>query len=60
MFRTCENVLRKRGLKACDEICGKKKGGEVKGTHGGGIEANMARYKNMKNRAKKVVAKAMK
>ena len=24
-------------LKACDEVCGKKRGGEVKKIHGGGI-----------------------
>ena len=64
---------------------GRKKGGEIKGTHGGrmrtrrkryqerrirrcvhkemcksGTEANKTRYKNMKNRTKKIVAKAMK
>ncbi|XP_068674313.1 uncharacterized protein [Montipora foliosa] len=69
-------------LKACDEVCGKKKGRTDQGdtwcwnedvkeaiprkkdAHKemckSGTEANKARYKNMKNRAKKVVAKAMK
>ena len=69
-------------LKACDEVCGKKKGKRDQGdtwwwnedvkeaiarkkdAHKEmckiGTEVNKARYKNMKNRAKKVVAKAMK
>ncbi|XP_068739418.1 uncharacterized protein [Montipora capricornis] len=69
-------------LKACDEVCGKKKGRRDQGGTWwwnedvkeaiarkkdtrkdmckSGTEANKARYKNMKNRAKKVVAKAMK
>ena len=64
-------------LKACDEVCGKKKGdtwwwnedvkeaiAKKKDAHKemckSGTEANKARYKNMKNRAKKVVAKAKK
>ena len=68
-------------LKACEEVCGKKKGRrdrgdtwwwneEVKEVIGKKKEAykiwckdrsegNKARYKSMKNRAKKVVAKAM-
>ena len=55
-------------LKAFDEVCGKTKG---RGDQGdtwwwnkemckSGTEVSKARYKNMKNRAKKVVAKAMK
>ncbi|XP_068692885.1 uncharacterized protein [Montipora foliosa] len=69
-------------LKACDEVCGKKKGRRDQGgtwwwnedvkeaiarkkdAHKemckSGTEANKAKYKNMKNRAKKVAAKAMK
>ena len=70
-------------LKACDEVCGKKKGrrddqgdtrwwnenvkeviAKKKDPHKemckSGTEANKASYKNRKNRAKKVVAKAMK
>ena len=68
-------------LKACDEVCGKKKGRRYQGDtwwwnedvkeaiarkkdahkemSKSGTEANKARYKNMKNRAK-VVSKAMK
>ena len=68
-------------LKACDEICGKKKGRRYQGDIWwwnedvkeaivrkdadkemckSGTEVNKARYKNMKNGAKKVVMKAMK
>ena len=68
-------------LKACDKVCGKKKGKRDQGdtwwwnedvkeviarkdVHKemckSGTEANKARYKNMKNWAKKVVVKAMK
>ena len=69
-------------LKACDEVCGKKKGKRDQGdtwlwnedvkeaiarkkdAHKemckSGTEVNKARYKNMKNRAKKVVTKTMK
>ena len=62
-------------LKACDEVCGKKKGrgdqGDVKEAIArkkdlhkkmckSGTEVNKVRYKNMKNWAKKVVTKAMK
>lgn len=69
-------------LKACDEVCGKKKGRRDQGDTWwwneevkeaiarkkdarnemckSGTEANKIRYKNMKNRAKKVVRKAMK
>ena len=69
-------------LKACYEVCGKKKKKRDQGdtwwwnedvkeaiagkkdahkeVYKSGKEVNKARYKNMKNRAKKVVAKAMK
>ena len=74
--------FKERVLKACDEVCGKKKGRTEQGdtwwwnedvkeaivrkkdAHKEmckrGNKANKARYKNMKNRAKKVFAKAMK
>ena len=76
------NCFKKGVLKACDEVCGKKKGRRDQGgtwwwneevkeaiarkkdaykeLGKNRTEENKARYKNMKNRAKKVVAKAMK
>ena len=59
-------------LKTCDEVCGKRKGRRDEGDtvvskkdahkemYKSRTEANKARYQNMKNQAKKVVAKAMK
>ena len=69
VLKACDKVCVKKGRrdqgdtwwwnKDMKEVIAKKKDAHKKMSKSG-TEANKARYKNMKNRAKKVVAKAMK